>query len=51
MTGVLGGGTENGTWMAGLFHVGYWKHDRLRYTGAVARAYLNVGFYGTGNLN
>lgn len=50
MTGVIGGGTENGTWMAGLFHVGYWMHDRIRYTGAIARAYLNVGFYGSRNI-
>jgi hypothetical protein len=38
MTGVLGGGTENGTWMTGVFHVGYWRQDRLRYMGAVDRA-------------
>lgn len=50
MTGVIGGGTENGTWMAGVFHAGYWKHDRIRYTGAVARTYVNLGFYGSGNL-
>ena len=50
MTGVLGGGTENGTWMTGVFHVGYWRQDRLRYMGAIARAYLNVGFYGSGDL-
>jgi hypothetical protein len=49
MTGVLGGGTQNGTWMAGVFHIGYWMHDRLRYAGAVARTYANVGFYGSGN--
>jgi hypothetical protein len=50
MTGVLGGGTENGTWMTGVFHVGYWRQDRLRYMGAVARAYLNLGFYGSGEI-
>ncbi|HNW54489.1 MAG TPA: hypothetical protein PKN21_09490, partial [Bacteroidales bacterium] len=31
MTGVLGAGTQNGTWAAGAFHIGYWKHDRIRY--------------------
>ena len=35
----------------GLFHAGYWMQDRIRYTGVIAGAYLNVGFYGTGNLN
>ena len=48
MTGIMGGGTQNGTWMAGIFHVGYWKNDRLRYTGALVRANANVGFYGSG---
>jgi len=50
MTGVFGMGTENGTWGAGVFHIGYWKKDRIRYAGAVARININVGFYGTGNL-
>lgn len=50
MSGVLGGGTENGTWMAGAFHVGYWNKDRIRYMGAVARTYINIGFYGSGSL-
>jgi hypothetical protein len=49
MTGVLGGGTENGTWAAGVFHAGFWKQDRIRYMGAVAKMYVNVGFYGSGN--
>ena len=47
MTGVLGGGTMNGTWAAGVFHAGYWKQDRIRYVGALARAYVNLGFYGS----
>jgi hypothetical protein len=48
MTGVLGGGTQNGTWMAGAFHIGYWKRDRIRYMGALARTYVNIGYYGSG---
>jgi hypothetical protein len=50
MSGVIGGGTENGTWMVGVFHVGYWKNDRLRYMGAVARTDANIGFYGSGAI-
>jgi hypothetical protein len=50
MSGVFGGGTQNGTWMGGLFHVGYWNQDRLRYSGAIARTYVNIGFYGAGYL-
>ena len=49
LSGVLGGGTVNGTWIAGVFHLGFWKRDKIRYMGALARAYLNVGFYGSGN--
>ena len=48
MSGVLGGGTQNGTWVAGAFHVGYWKRDRIRYMGAIARTYVNIGYYGAG---
>ncbi len=51
MTGVVGGGTMNGTWLAGVFHAGYWKQDRIRYVGALARANANIGFYGSFNLD
>ncbi|NTW26467.1 MAG: hypothetical protein HGA37_17345, partial [Lentimicrobium sp.] len=51
MSGILGGGTQNGTWLAGAFHIGYWKRDRIRYMGAIARTYANLGFYGSGNIN
>lgn len=50
MTGVLGGGTQNGTWMAGAFHVGYWKRDRIRFMGALARMNVNIGYYGSGYI-
>jgi hypothetical protein len=50
MTGVLGGGTQNGTWMAGAFHVGYWNHDRIRYMGALVRTNINIGYYGSGYI-
>ena len=38
--------TEHG-WLA-LFHVGYWKQDRLRYMGGIIRTDANLGFYGSG---
>ncbi len=50
MTGVMGAGTENGTWMAGLFHEGFWKHDTIRYRGVLARTKANIGYYGSGNV-
>ncbi len=49
MSGVFGMGTANGTWGAGIFHVGYWKKDRIRYMGTVGRMNVNVEFYGSGN--
>jgi len=48
MSGILGGGTQNGTWMAGAFHVGYWNQDRIRYMGALVRTNVNIGYYGSG---
>lgn len=48
MTGVAGGGTLNGTWAAGVFHMGYWSEDHLRYTGALIRTSVNMSFYGSG---
>jgi hypothetical protein len=51
MTGFFGGGTQNSTWGAGVFHAGYWKQDRIRYFGAAARLNANVGFYGSGNMD
>jgi hypothetical protein len=49
MSGVFGMYTENGTWGAGIFHVGYWKKDRIRYMGALGRMNINMKFYGSGN--
>jgi len=50
MTGALGAYTANGTWAAGVFHVGYWNEDRLRYTGALLRTNANLEFYGSGQI-
>ena len=49
ISGIMGGATLNGTWAAGLFHAGFWKNDRIRYMGAVAKTNANIGFYGSGN--
>jgi hypothetical protein len=46
----MGGGTQNGTWMAGIFHAGFWNMDRIRYIGAIARTNMNLEFFGSGNL-
>jgi hypothetical protein len=51
MTGIIGGGTVNGTWMAGVFHEGIWKNDTIRYRGALVRTDLNLDYYGSGDVN
>jgi hypothetical protein len=38
-------GTENGTWMAGAGHMGFWQEDRLRYLGGIARGELHLDYY------
>jgi hypothetical protein len=49
MSGVVGMGTENESWGAGIFHFGYWKQDRIRYRGYLIKAGLNIAYYGSGN--
>jgi len=46
ITSGFGGLTENGTWFGGVFHLGYWKQDRIRYMGALAKGYINYDYYG-----
>jgi hypothetical protein len=46
VSGLFGGYTENDSWFVGGAHMGVWKNDRVRYTGALAQASLNLKFYG-----
>ena len=48
ISGVAGGGTQNGTWGVGVFHAGFYKNDRIRYTGALFKLNVNLKFYGPG---
>jgi hypothetical protein len=41
----LGAGTENGTSLYGGAHLGVWKDDHVRYTGALAKVDVNLTFY------
>ena len=50
ISGIFGALTQNGTWAGGILHAGFWKNDHIRYLGALARTYVNLGFYGSGNL-
>ena len=49
LTGLFGLATENGSLGAGVFHFGVWKHDTLRYTGALMFPSMNLDFYGIGD--
>lgn len=44
---ALGGFTENGTWMAGGVHAGFWNNDRIRYLGVLIKMNVNIDYYGT----
>lgn len=46
ISGAFGGLTENGTWMAGGLHAGYWNEDKIRYVGAAGLINVNFDFYG-----
>ena len=43
---LVGAGTENGSWFGAGGHVGSWKNDSIRYTGAAGYADFNLKFYG-----
>lgn len=48
----LAGGfaTENGSWGAGLGHLGFWKQDRVRYRGFAGFPSLNLDYYSLGGV-
>ncbi len=46
ISGLTGAITENDTWAVGGFHFGSWKGDRIRYTGGVGKASVNIAYYG-----
>jgi len=50
MSGVLGMGTENKSWAAGVFHFGYYKQDRIRFRAALVKTDLNIAYYGSGDF-
>ena len=45
LSGVAGIGTENGTWGSGIFHLGIWKEDTVRYLGLLGYASVNYDLY------
>src|SRR4051794_2977450 len=49
ITMVFGAGTENGTWSAGLGHIGVWNDGKIRYVGALGYANLELDWFGRGD--
>ncbi len=45
VSGVLGAGTANGSWLSGGFHFGSFLEDRIRYTGAVGGGQFNLDYF------
>ncbi len=45
VSAVFGAYTENDTWLAGAAHMGVWKDDNIRYTGAIFTGSINMKFY------
>ena len=41
----FGAYTENDTYFYGAGHMGVWKDDHIRYTGAIAKMNINMAFY------
>ncbi len=43
--------TTNGTWFAGGGYLGYWKNDKIRYTGFAGYGEVTMDYYGLGKDN
>ena len=48
ITGIVYAATENGSRFGGVGHLGVWRQDRVRYTGVLGGADINLAFYGLG---
>ena len=46
ISAVMAVGTENDTRLAGAAHLGIWRNDTIRYTGAAAAMDVHIKFYG-----
>ena len=51
VSGLFGAYTENDSWFVGGAHMGVWKNDDIRYVGALAKASVNLKFYGLSGGN
>jgi len=49
ISGIIAAGSENGTWIAGAFHLGYYLEDTLRTQTFVGYPSVNIDFYTNNN--
>jgi hypothetical protein len=49
ISGVAGLGTQNKTWMAGIFHFHVWGPDKIRSLTAFVKPTIHVKYYGNNN--
>lgn len=47
ISGLFGFGTQSKTWGLGLFHSHSFNHDKIRYTGVLAKTTININLYGS----
>ena len=48
MTGAILAATQNGTYLAGAFHIGYYKEDTIRTQTVIVVPNININFYTPG---
>lgn len=51
ISGIVGGYTSTGTWLAALAHSESFKNDQYRYLGLLAYANVNLDFYQIGSID
>jgi len=45
ISAIMGAATENGTWVGGAMHMGYWREDTIRSTTGLLYMNVNADFY------
>jgi outer membrane protein assembly factor BamA len=48
-SGIVGMYTDSNSWIAGIFHDGYWAVDTYKFTGYLGGGDLNLKYYGIGD--
>ena len=48
-SGIAGMYTDSNSWLAGIFHDGYWANETYKFTGYLGGGELNLKYYGIGD--